>query len=62
MPDDLKLKINKWMRRIGRKSAEKQLIICGVSLSAAQKLLAGTYASEPKRLLMEAIQMAMKDE
>lgn len=60
MNASLKKKIQKWRERIGYQEALKSLEVVGVSKSAAQKILAGTYEPEPKRLLLQAIELAMK--
>ncbi len=53
-------KIIKWREKIGYQAALVALMGAGVSSSAAQKILCGAYKSNPKQLLLQAIEVAMK--
>lgn len=56
MNKKLQTKIDIFRSKVGYKIALGELIEAGISKSAAQKLLAGTYISDPKRLLLRAIE------
>lgn len=58
---DLKMRLKKWIAQIGPGEAQSRLISAGMSGSTALKLVVGTYKSQPKRLLLQAIESAMKD-
>lgn len=60
MQKDLKTKIDKWVTKIGSKEAEIELMRAGISGSTAQKLIKGAYPSQPKHLVLQAIESAMK--
>ncbi len=60
MKDELKTKLDQWIIKIGRETAEDRLKKAGVSQSMRQKLLAGTYPSNPKIEILEMVDEAMK--
>ncbi len=60
MEKELEKRLSWWIAKIGKSEAERQLILAGMSGSTAQKLIAGSYASQPKRLLLKAIEEALK--
>lgn len=59
LESSLKRNVYSWARSVGRRNAEKALTEAGVSLSVAQKLLAGTYGPNPKQDLEKAILTAI---
>jgi hypothetical protein len=56
---DLKDKILKLIEAVGREKAGKRLVAAGIHIDTAMKLLNGTYNSEPRRELREAIEKAV---
>lgn len=62
MQDSLRKKIRAWREQIGYREALKAFDIVGIPKGTAQKLLAGTYNSQPGRLLLQAIDKAMKED
>lgn len=60
MDKDLKMKIDRWVGNVGIRRAELHLIQAGVSSSTAQKLTRGQYPNQPKDLVLQAIESAMK--
>ncbi len=60
MEENLKMRIIKWVDKIGREEAEKRLLAKGVNLSIAQKLLARTYPFQPKATILKQVLAAMK--
>jgi hypothetical protein len=60
MKKDWKAQLKTWVTKIGSNEAGRRLVIEGLSISAAQKLLAGTYPNEPKTAMLEMIERAMK--
>lgn len=60
MGKELKERILKWRIKLGYDTAKRQLLATGISNGVAQKLLAGSYPNEPKALLMQAIDRAIK--
>ncbi len=60
MDENLKKRIKAWAAKIGEKKAEGQLVGAGMSGSTAFKLIQGTYEHEPKKLLLQAIETALK--
>ena len=60
MESSLTVKILKWSSEIGRKNAGKRLVMAGVNIDTAVRLLNGAYDSTPKKELAEAIEKAMK--
>ncbi len=60
MKSTLKNKMAKWREKVGYHIALQRLIDHGLSKSVGQKLLAGTYRSNPKGLYLRALEEAMK--
>ncbi len=60
MQKDLKAKIDRWVAKVGLREAEIKLIQAGVSSSTAQKLIKGAYPSQPKNLVLQAIESVIK--
>lgn len=58
---DLKKRIEKFVTKVGSGKAQSLFIDAGMSGSTALQLVNGTYKSEPKRLLIMAIEIAMKE-
>lgn len=56
----LERKIEIWRKRIGREKAEQKLLKVGISLTMAEKLLAGCYPNQPKIDKIVLIERAMK--
>lgn len=59
MDKKLQKKINAFRARIGYGLALSEFIAVGVSKSIAQKLLAGTYKSNPRGLVLKALEEVM---
>jgi hypothetical protein len=53
-------RIEKWILAVGRSHAEERLLNVGISLTMAQKLLAGCYPYQPKIDKILLIEKAMK--
>jgi hypothetical protein len=60
MNSDLKKKIKDWRAKVGYRVASLALVSEGISGSTMQKLLAGSYLSQPKPLVLNAINRAIK--
>ena len=60
MDKDLKAKISRWVSAVGIRTAERLLIVSGISSSMAQKLTRGSYPGQPKDLYIELIEAAMQ--
>ena len=60
MENDLKTKLHAWKKRLGYSEASRRMVIAGINVSAAQKLLAGTYPSNPKIDMLKLIDKAME--
>lgn len=53
-------KVQEWSQKIGQNEAYIRLLRAGLSQSLVDKLIYGTYPSEPGRLVLKAIDEAMK--
>lgn len=60
MEKDLKARIERWVSDVGIREAEVYLIRAGLSSSTAQKITRGKYDTQPKQLVMQAIETALK--
>lgn len=56
---DIRDRVKEWADKLPRKIAARQLIRYGISISAAQKLLTGTYPSAPKTDMRLRLERAM---
>ncbi len=59
---DLKKRIAKFVAKIGNGHAQAAFIKAGMSGTTALQLANGTYQWEPKRLLVQAIETALKQQ
>lgn len=59
MTNSLKEKISKWINQIGRESAGLALLLSGIHIDTAYRILNGTYKSDPKKELMDKIERAL---
>jgi hypothetical protein len=57
--DELKKQIKKWAKRVGEQRAKVELVTAGLGLSTVEKLLKGTYVSEPKERVAEILHAAL---
>lgn len=60
MDKELKQRIEKFKKRVGRKRAEILLLEQDLNLSLIQKLLGGSYDHQPGALQLKAIERALE--
>lgn len=52
-------RVEKWVKRVGERQAAIHLIAQGVAISTVQKLVSGSYPSQPRGMLEQAIENAI---
>ena len=60
MDKNLEKRICYWVIKVGKVEAQKQLVSEGIALSTVQRIVSGTYESQPRTLLLNAIEAALK--